>query len=142
MENKYAVFVITRKILDMVAEDQFERELSDREIRYATEQIQTGHDAFMDSLREIIIESVEHYRLMDRNRKSKNKSVSYRVYWKNENVFQKDYKEVFSAKTEKDARAYVDREFLDEFVHFKITKVDRGNETEIVTIKLKKGPRQ
>lgn len=64
------------------------------------------------------------------------KPVHYLVYEKNENAFQKEYEEVFAALTEKDARAYISYEVIDEFTIFKISKVDRNTETEIAIVRL------
>jgi hypothetical protein len=117
------------------AEELLDRTLTKKEMAQVEERVLDDFrvDEMVD---DAINETMAYNALLRRNRKAKKTGIFYRVYWKNENAYQKEYKEVFAALTEEDAREYIeDDKFLDEFVHYKITKVDNGSEEEIATIR-------
>ena len=121
---------IQERALELIDRELRRKELE--ELRYVMSEYSWHQQEMID---ESIKEMVAEHRLIRRNKRADTKPIHYIVYWKNENAFQKEYKKVFAANAEKDAREYISYEFLDEFVHYRITKVDNGVETEIAIIR-------
>jgi hypothetical protein len=135
MESDRLLIGVYEETVQERAEEILNRKLTKKEMEEVEDRL-LGDFRMFEMADDAINETIAYNALVRRNRKAATKPVFYRVYWKNANALQKEYKEVFAALTEEDARGYVDNDkFIDEFVHYKITRFDNGAETEIAIIR-------
>ncbi len=79
-------------------------------------------------IRESYSKVASHYAREARNKNAQETNPHYRVYWRNPNAYQNEYKMVRTYKTIEDARDYVLKQFKDEYTSHKIIKVVDGVE--------------
>ena len=74
--------------------------------------------------------------LRERNKDAKSNKVHYAVCQKVSILNDDSYQKVFAAISEKDARSFVDlmKENKENYYKFKITKINKGSESETATI--------
>ena len=133
-ENEKVVYAITEGMIQQEAENLLDRKLSPKEI----EEIE---DEIMDSfeipcfIQDCIGNIVEDNNMAERSKDADKIFPHYRVMWKNENAFQKDFKTTGYFQNKEDAKRYVDRNCYDLVnEQYKIFMVDKNNETEIEII--------
>lgn len=110
------------------------RELTKSEIKDVVIELEMGW-RLEGMLTEAIEDVIALNSILKKNRDAKEKHTHYLVYWKNDNVFQKEYKEIFASLTEKDAHYFIvhrDNSPYDD--KYKITRVSGATETEIAVI--------
>ncbi len=131
------LYKITEEDVQNEAREGIQRELTKKELQEVGEKLYENNWHITEMINESIAEVIDWGKLMRRNKKAETQPNKYLVYWKNENAFQKDYKEVFTALSEKDAREYVDLDGISrsEFDEYRITKRNKDTETEIATIR-------
>ena len=125
---------VTEEDIQERAENMLDRRLTKDEMEGVENEILEHYWHIQEMLDETISAVISFNKLINRNKNAETKPVHYLVYWKNENAFQKEYTQVFAALTERDARKYIATDLLDEFVYFKITKVEKNTETEVEVI--------
>ena len=82
-------------------------------------------------IQEKIEEMLDYNKLIKRNRNSEKTSKFFKLLWKNENEYVKEFRHVFSSKTLEDIKAYVrERDYFPEFDVYKIIKVEGGVDKE------------
>lgn len=74
--------------------------------------------------------------LIKRSQDAELEKTHFKVIWKNENAFCKEFKPVFFAKTYEDSKEYLttDEVIVTEYDQYKIIRVENGVETEVETI--------
>lgn len=125
------------EVLEEMIQDEagslYERELTKEELRDVRGRVCSGlYPLIQDKLRDMEDEK----ELIERNRGAELENTHFKVTWKNENAFCKEFKPVFFTKTYEDAKEYLttDDVVITEYDQYKIIKVENGVETEIETI--------
>ena len=136
MEEKI-VLPITEELINQVAETTIGRTLTKKEMVVVSEEIQLGNTIFIDALGEIMTDAIETLKLERKCEKAALLPVRYDVYWKDSSAFQEEYLGVFCAKNESDARRYIEKQLMNEFVYYKIIKAEKEKQTEIAVIRNK-----
>lgn len=120
------------QFIQLEADGLLERELNKDELEEVKEAV-LG-DIWM-LIQDKISDMVNFRELLERNKDAEKLSPYYKIIWKNENAYRKDFKPIFSTKTHDDAKKYIRaQDFISEYDQYKIIKVDGGTEIEIETI--------
>lgn len=120
------------QFIQQEADGLLERELSKDEL----EEVKEGvlEDIWM-LIQDKIHKLIDFRALIKRNNEAEKAFPHYKIIWKNENAYRKDFQSIFSAKTHEDAKKYIRaQDFISEYDQYKIIKVDGATETEIETI--------
>jgi hypothetical protein len=129
-EAEKILYCITEEQVQMRALTSIERELSQEELEKVRDQIYEDFWRVDELIDEAIEEVVSFDDLLVRNSCAETAPVHYLLYWKNKNVFQKEYQLVFATFTEDDAREYIDKT-RQEYDQHKIVLMNDGIEKVI-----------
>lgn len=124
--------IIDKDFVEIEAENILGRKLTDKEYEDIYEKI--NEDAFM-LIQSSINEVIDFNEMIERNRGAEKEFPQYKVYWKNENAYQSDFKQMGTFKTEKDAKMLVHKDFIGEFDYWKIVSINKdGTEEEVYKV--------
>ncbi len=120
------------QFIQQEADGLLERDLTENELEEVKEAV-LG-DIWM-LIQDKISEMVNYRELLERNKDAEKSSPYYKIIWKNENAYRKNFQPIFSAKTHEDAKKYIRyKDFISEYDQYKIIKVDGATEIEIETV--------
>ncbi len=123
---------VIREMIQQEAENVLDRELTEDEFDEVQEAV--CGDIWMLA-QDKINEMTDRHDLIDRSRDAEKQENYFKVIWKNENAYVKEFESVFLAKTFEDAKLFVkQRDFISEYDQYKILAVDGKVETELETI--------
>ncbi|MFA6094660.1 MAG: hypothetical protein WC757_02125 [Candidatus Paceibacterota bacterium] len=132
--NEKVIYMLTEGEFQQEAEDVIGRELTKKELEHVTEEFM-DHCLEISAMIQASIEAVIDYnKLMRRNRNANSNFPHYKVVWKNENAYQKDFTNVGHFKNKEDADEFVEGQFLSEFDRYKIILVEKSGEKEMKVI--------
>ena len=119
-------------IQELGGEGHLERELT-------AEELETIFYEISDNLWEFIARTtdqvIEFNELLEANKNAKNAFPHYKVMWKNENAYQKEFRERYCFLTLANARDYIHHDFISEYDIWRVYRVEQdGSETEVYKI--------
>jgi L-lactate utilization protein LutB len=124
---------VLEEMIQDEAESLYDRWLTKEELIDARGRVCSDlYPLIQDKLRDMEDEK----ELIERSQGAELENTHFKVIWKNENAFCKEFKPVFFAKTYEDAKEYLttDDVVITEYDQYKIIKVENGVETEVETI--------
>ncbi len=120
------------QFIQQEADNILERELSDDELEEVKERV--CGDLFM-LIQDKINEVMDFRELIERNGDAQTTFPHYKVIWKNENAYVKNFKIFFFTKSYEDAKAAIRHQnCITEFDQYQIIEVDKDSETTIETV--------
>jgi hypothetical protein len=123
---------VIREMIQQEAESVLNRQLTENEFDEVQEAV--CGDIWMLA-QDKINEMTNRHDLIDRNRDAEKQEKYFKVIWKNENAYVKEFESAFLAKTLEDARLFVkQQDFITEYDQYKIIAIDGKVETELETI--------
>ena len=118
--------------IQIEAETILNRELTANELDEVKQSV--GENLFM-LIQDKIHEVIDFKALVKRSDGAEKIFPHYKVIWKNENAYVKDFKIFFFAKSFEDAKAAIKHQnFITEFDQYQIFKVDENSEVLIETV--------
>lgn len=123
---------VTREFIQQEAENVLGRELTEDEFDEVEEAV--CGDIWMLAQDKINEMTDRHY-LVNRSKDAEKQSQYFKVIWKNENAYVKEFESAFLAKTHADAKLFIEQQdVITEYDQYKIIAVDGKVETELETI--------
>lgn len=123
---------VIREFIEQEAENVLGRELTEDEFDEVQEAV--CGDIWMLA-QDKINEMTDRHDLIDRSRDAEKQEKYFKVIWKNENAYVKEFESVFLANTLDDAKLFVRQQnYITEYDQYKIISVDGKVETELETI--------
>lgn len=113
------------------AEAGFDRELSEEELEEVKEAVLGD---FWMLIQDKIQAMIAYKELMERSKDAEKSLPHYKVIWKNENHYEKDFKVRYYFKTEEDAKEYIHADFITLEDCIRVVRVDENGETEVYQI--------
>ncbi len=123
---------VIREMIQQEAENVLERELTEDEFDEVKEAV--CGDIWMLA-QDKIHEMTDRHDLIERSVGAEKQEKFFKVIWKNENAYVKEFESIFLAKTRDDAKLFVkQQDVITEYDQYKIVAVDGKVETELETI--------
>lgn len=123
---------VIKQMIQQEAENVMGRELTEDEFEEVKEAV--CGDIWMLA-QDKIHEMTDRHDLIDRSKDAEKQENYFKVIWKNENAYVKEFESVFLAKTLEDAKLFItQQDFISEYDQYKILAVDGKVETELETI--------
>ena len=132
MNNKEQIIIDFDLIQELAGEGHLERDLT-------KEELETIFYEISDNLWEFVVDMTEkvidYDQLLEANKNAHNTFPHYQVVWKNENSYQKDFKERGCFLNLDDAKKFVHHDFISEYDQWQVYRVEQDQSlTEVYKI--------
>lgn len=123
---------VIKEIIQQEAENVLDHQLTEDEFDEVKEVVCGG---MWMLVQDKINEMVDRHDLINRSKDAEKQEKYFKVIWKNENAYVKEFESAFLAKTLEDARLFVrQQDVITEYDQYKILAIANGVETELETI--------
>lgn len=121
--------IIDKEYILTEAEVILERGLSQDE---CDEVLEVINEKLLCIIQDSIHEVVDFNKMLKRNKNAENKLPHYKVYWRNKNAYQLEFKQMGVFKSEDDARKFIHHDIITEFDEWRIVMVNKNNSEQEV----------